>query len=270
MNYRALIGLMARAPGGGGGLDPDADAYLTAAGIVDAGIITDANQFYLDAKADGYYNDFDAFYLWLGGSSAAHAVNGKNPGTYDITWNGTVTHNANGVTGNGSTGYGNTGINALSVLSATDAHLSVYSRTDAAAYMIDIGCYDSGFSRYAYIYSRAGDNNFTAALYNASSLGISTPVANSQGHFIISRRASNDLEGYKNGSSVQTIGGSATATQPNYNIFVCAANASGSAGSHSSRNLAFASVGKGLTDAKAADFSAAVEALQDARGRGVV
>lgn len=270
MNYRALISMMAAGASGGGGTDSDATAFLTATGITDPTISSAINQLVLDLKAAGVWTKCYAIYPFVGGSSSTHAVNLKQPGTYDVTWSGTVTHNANGVTGNGSTGYGDTGLNALSVLSATNAHLSVYSRTDVAAWTIDIGGYDSGNSRYAYIYSKAGDNNLTAALFHASPHYISISVPNSLGHFIVSRRANNDIEGYKNGSSVQTNGGSATATQPNYNIFVCAANATGSAGSHSSRNLAFASIGQGLTDTEASNFSTAVETMQDALSRGVV
>lgn len=45
-------------------------------------------------------------YPFIGGSAAAHSVNLINPGSDGITWTGSLTHNALGVTCDGVTGYG--------------------------------------------------------------------------------------------------------------------------------------------------------------------
>lgn len=55
------------------------------------------------------FDKFTAFYPIVGGLASWHSLNLINPSTFQITWNGTVTHNANGVTSDGSTGYGDTG-----------------------------------------------------------------------------------------------------------------------------------------------------------------
>lgn len=97
------------------GYDSDAQAIITAIEATDAGAQTSAkktaiNDFVVSVKAASIWSSMIAVYGYIGGTAASHAINWKSPGTYNITWNGTLTHNANGVTGDGSTGYGNTGI----------------------------------------------------------------------------------------------------------------------------------------------------------------
>jgi hypothetical protein len=84
----------------GGGLDPDATAYLSA--VVSAGGTTDAtidsaiDTLFVDLKAAGVYSKMIAFYPIIGGIQASHAINGNLNATYDLTYSGTWTHNTNG------------------------------------------------------------------------------------------------------------------------------------------------------------------------------
>lgn len=92
-------------------LDPDAAAYIAlveAAGAApDAAQKTVISDFYVAAKAEGYYTSLKRIYLPIWGVAAANAIDmiGGTSGTFV----GGVTHGAGYVQGNGSTGYFNLG-----------------------------------------------------------------------------------------------------------------------------------------------------------------
>ena len=107
-------------------------------------------------------------------------------------------------------------------------------------------------------------------LNGVSASEISVANADSRGLYIGSRRSSTDAELYKNGSSVGTdTDSNAAATLSTHNIYICGGNVAGSLGIASARNLAFASIGTGLSDTDAANLYTAVQAYQTALGRNV-
>lgn len=256
----------------GGGYDADAQAFFTAAGISDDTQKTAVNDLVVALKADGIWAKCIALYPFVGGSSSSHAVNLKNPGTYDITWGGTVTHDSNGITGNGTTGYGNTGVTPNSHLSLDDNHISIYCRTTGANEAKgDMGSVAAAGSSYYAMYIRY-TNAFLGYMPGASGGDdMSAGNTDAQGFYIATRTSSTHLEGYKNGSSIATETGSRSAgSMPSIAMYICGVNFNGSLTEPSARNYAFASAGSGLTDTEAANFHTAVEAYQDALSRGVV
>lgn len=257
------------------GGDADAQAYIDAllgVGVNDSTINTAWSNFVTAAKAGSFWTDLVACYPFAGGSAGAHAINAKNPGTYNITWSGTVTHNTNGITPNGSTGYGDTGLQADS-LTANNTHLALYGRSVGdvgAESMHEFGC-DDGTNRFALSARYFNATRFAAysmTTQNAGYLAV-TSVSSAQGFFLGSRRSGTDFELYKNGTSLFT-GAAGEGSLPARNIYIGALNTSGTAGSFINRNLAWASIGAGLTDAKVTAYNTAVEAFQDALSRGVV
>jgi hypothetical protein len=253
-----------------GGADSDATAFLTATGITDPTISDAIDDLVVALKGYSIWTKMSAIYPFVGGTSTTHSYNLKNTAAYQITWNGTVTHNANGITGNGSTGYGNTGLNANTALTLNSTHLSLYCRTTGANEVVsDFGCYDGGTNRF--LLEIRISNLFRCFQYdNSSGSTISVANTDAQGFYIASRRANNDFEGYKNGASVVTQTSANGGTIPSANVFICARNVNGTASQFTSRNYSFASIGAGLTDTEAANFNTAVEAFQDALSRGVV
>lgn len=98
---------------GGGGGDVDADAYIaaviTAGGTLSAGDEAAIQTLYTDLKSNSLYTKLQLFYPMMGGIAASTAINGNLNTNFDITWNGSLTFNSNGVTGTGTNGdYGNT------------------------------------------------------------------------------------------------------------------------------------------------------------------
>lgn len=106
--------------------EPEAAAFILAAGITDAAQKSALHNFVKDIKAinaiDAGFVDFSnpanstciAIYPFVGGNATAHKFNLINPLNTDaakrLVFNGTVTHNSRGIKGNGSTGYVSTKI----------------------------------------------------------------------------------------------------------------------------------------------------------------
>ncbi len=94
--------------------DPDAEAYLTAvenAGGTRSDVIDDAVEtLFKDLKDNSLYDKLYTFYPFVGGVEASNALNGKRSMgiTYDLTFNGSWTHDADGSLGNTSNTYADT------------------------------------------------------------------------------------------------------------------------------------------------------------------
>ena len=211
-----------------------------------------------------------AIYLFIGGTAALHKWNLKNPldtdAAFRIIWVGTVTHDANGITPNGTTGYGDTKLNGSTQSLNNNSHTSVYSRTNTQGDNMDIGCYD-GASAFWGIKPWEVSGNLFVGTYRFTSDGF-IQVANttSLGFYLESRVSSGAAEAYKNGASVGTT---TTTTQaiPNANVAIGARG--GSVASFSDHNIAFASIGTGLSAAEGLALYNAVQAYQTALGRNI-
>ena len=96
----------------GGGLDPDAQAFLTATGITDPTTETAINDLVIDLKAASLWSKFYAIWPMVGGTSITTKYNLVDPqdtdAAYRMTWNGGWTFGASGAKGNATNTYGNT------------------------------------------------------------------------------------------------------------------------------------------------------------------
>jgi len=256
---------------GSGCSDTDGQAFITTANITDATQKSAICQLVLDLKAASIWTKMTAIYPFVGGNATAHSYNLKNTAMFQITWNGTVTQDANGITGNGTTGYGNTNLNPLTTLTLNNTHLSIYSRTQGAnESRTDFGSVSSGGTSAFLLYARY-TNLFMSYKYNQGTAGSFANVANTdaRGFFVASRRANNDFELYKNGSSSVTQTNTNGGNLPSLNVFICAANFNSSPTEFSNRNYSFASIGASLTDSEVSAFYTAVQAYETTLGRQV-
>jgi hypothetical protein len=103
--------------GGGSGIDPDAQAYITAAGITAPTEQAAVNQLVLDLKGQGsttnntdVWSDSYTIYPLSPTSLTAAAFNLKDP-TQNIIWSNNEIHAFTGITGNGNNAYGDTNWN---------------------------------------------------------------------------------------------------------------------------------------------------------------
>jgi hypothetical protein len=102
----------------GADYDEDAQTYFTAleaaTGWVEPADYDDKktaiSDYYTNLKADSNFTDIKALYLPIWRVAGPNAINAVNPGTYNLTFAGTVTHNGGDyIYGDGSTGYATTG-----------------------------------------------------------------------------------------------------------------------------------------------------------------
>jgi hypothetical protein len=111
------------------GGDPDAEAFLLAAGITDPTEIAAVNTLVEDLKDAGLWTLFDAFYPFVGGTATSCKWNLKDPldtdAAFRITWYGGMSFSSTGILGNGSNSGSNTYINPTTE-SYTQISMGVY------------------------------------------------------------------------------------------------------------------------------------------------
>ena len=245
-------------------VDPDAQAFITAAGITNPTQQGAINTLVVDLKGYNIWSKFSALYPFVGGTATTHKFNLKNPldtdAAFRLVFNGGGTHSVNGYQTNGTNAYAATFYNPSTNLTNINSnHISIYSRTNI------FGGIDMGGGVGAVVVDLELRDNY---MWNMASNVFHTN-ANSQGHFINTRTASNLYKFIKNGSTtIVSSTGNAGAIKPNTNYWIGGRNYAGSIG-YTNRQYAFSSIGDGLTDTEAANLYTAVQAFQTTLGRQV-
>jgi hypothetical protein len=243
-------------------VDPDAQAFITAAGITNPTQQSAINTLVVNLKGYSIWTKFKAIYPVVGGSASSHAVNLKTPGTYNLTFTTGWTHASTGMTPNGTSAYANTGLNDNTVLSLNNAHISFYSRTNVDGLYCDIGSYDASTTSVIDVLSRYV-NAFYGRVHDGGA-GVSN--SDSRGLFLSNRVSSTEKRNFVNSTlKLQTT---ASVAKAPYNISIGARNR-GFYDLYSPRQCAFSSIGDGLTDTDAANFYTAVQAFQTTLSRQV-
>jgi len=141
----------------GSGIDPDAQAFITAAGITDATQINAINRLVLNYKGQGNLNNSvdlwnftNVIYAFVGGTASAHKFNLKDPRDLDaafrLAFSGGWTHDANGAKPNGTNAYARTFLVPSAVLNLNNHSVSYYSGTnlsELSADPVNLGAFDS-------------------------------------------------------------------------------------------------------------------------------
>jgi len=228
--------------------DSDAQTFLTAAGITNSTQQNAINKLTIDLKYYGLWTKMKALYPIVGGTSAAHAVNLRTPGTYNLSFTAGWTHSLTGMTPNGTSDYANTNLNMSTNYSVNDStHISFYSRTASAnSTDYEMGVYN-GSTVTGLSLRRSDGANSTYFGINTNAY-ISFTDSNAAA-FYISNRLGTAMNGWRN--STKMVANTNTAlTRPNLNMFIGNLNVNGTpdSGLWSTRQCAFASIGDGLTD----------------------
>jgi hypothetical protein len=258
--------------------DPDAQLFITNAAITEPVQQNAVNTLVVSLKGYGVWTKMKALYPFVGGTASQHKFNLKNPldtdAAFRLVFNGGWVHSSTGSMPNGVNAYADTKLIPNSILTNNNYHLSHYSRTQiTSTNSVDVGCseisgamiglsqwYNTTALRKVFL---AGDYGSTfLSANNTDTLG-----------FQIGTRTSNIIakmfmDGVQTGT---TFTGTNTNLLPIRNISISAAN-SGGAGTvieFSPRQLAFQSIGDGLTDTEAANYYTAVQAFQTTLSRNV-
>lgn len=257
-------------------LDSDAQAFITAVSITDSTQKSAINQLVIDLKSANIWTKMKAIYPFVGGTATSHKFNLKDPRDLDVAYrlvfNGGWTHSSTGALPNGTTAYADTKLAPSAVLTNFSLHLSHYSRTqDSANTSHDIGSETAtsanNLDLFQYFAGSVLKKGFIDGAYPSNAVQVNN--TNTLG-FQIGSRTSNVLQSlFFNGSLIGTNTTTKTLGYPSTNMVLAATNTIGTISAYSSKEIAFSSIGDGLTDADAAAFYNAVQAYQIALGRQV-
>ena len=248
----------------GGGTDADALAFITAAGITDATQQSAINTLVTSLKTYGIWTKMKAIYPFVGGTASTHKFNLKDPRDLDaafrLVFSGGMTHSSNGILFNGVNGFGQTYLND-NILNNVNKHISMYQRNILSS----PSNASMGISERNRFYMNFGGNNFSTLGMQQSSFTVATPQ---QGFFLMSKISSGSFKYFQNLLSPIVKNGSDATLSLNY---VIGANTvtGGSILENAAADIAFASIGDGLTDTEAANFYTAVQAYQTTLSRNV-
>jgi len=248
--------------------DADANAFIAAAAITDATQKSAINTLVTDLKGYGIWSKMKALYPFCGGTAAQHKFNLRNPidsdSAFRLTFFGGITHNQNGITGNGTNGYVNTFLNEQSTLALNSKNISLYVRNNVTtSNTVQMGVYGgAAFSRFILNYN----NSVNYSTLGAGQVGhtLNYPV---KGFVCMSRTNSSNFKYYQNNDTPVTK--TASSGTSNVNFYILAMNNVSASEYYSSDNLAFSSIGDGLTDTEVANFTTAIQAFQTTLGRQV-
>ena len=245
-------------------LDPDAQAFITAAAITDPTQQAAINTLVVDLKGYSIWTKMKALYPFVGGTATTHKFNLKNPldtdAAFRIVFNGGWTHSSTGVTPNGVNGWADTKLVAQGTLGLNSTHVSVYSRTNVERVAPSIGNVTGGANAEVSMWLRSGG---VAALRVNNPTASTTASTDSRGLFIGNRNSSTQIN--------LSIRGTQTTFNQNSNSLLTTVMQLGGVNPNffDTKELAFASIGDGLTAQNMTDLTTAVNTFQTALGRNV-
>ncbi|MCP4984839.1 MAG: hypothetical protein GY928_01880 [Colwellia sp.] len=256
------------------GFDADAQAFIDAVGTLTAPQQTSINNLVVGLKANGTWSKYHAIYPFIGGTAAAHKWNLVNPldtdGAFRITFNGTWTHNSDGITGDGSTTYANTHLDPTLTVAAADMSFGLYNKSDTQENGCDMGIYvNAATDKYFSSFTDWGDGNFYSWHYTSSG-SVSLTSGDSRAYYQVIQSNATTHKVFKDGvqfGSTDTTDTTSEFSSLAFPFFIGAQNSSGSDIDHASKNYAFAYVSDALTDTEAADDYTTVEAFQTENSR---
>jgi len=263
---------------GGTPVDPDAQAFIIAAAITDPTQQSAVNQLVVDLKGYGVWTKMKAIYPMVGGSASSHKFNLKNPldtnAAFRLVFNGGWTHSASGAQPNGVNGYADTFLNPSISLAQNSTHLSYYSRTNALnTSQLEIGVFPFpvggvGSSCFGISLNLAPIGHFRNRV-STSTPSTSYIPTDSRGLFVSSRTISTQQKVYKNGVLQETANINSNGIA-NLNISIAGIRIDTiTVSDFSAKQVAFSSIGDGLTDTEAANFYTAVQTFNTTLNRQV-
>ena len=232
--------------------DADAQRFIDSSGISNNTNKLALYNLAKQLKDSSLWAKFIAIYPMIGGTASTTKWNLKDPrdldAAYRLTFNGNPTYTNTGVLFPTTSDFANTHLKD-SELAYNDNSIAYYSRTQNTVSGYDMGCLDYAvpFNEMAIYHATNASDYFGYYKYGY------TP-ASTIGLFMLSATSS-DVVWYENG--IHTFSKNAAPAEGFTNSPVLIGWAAGAA-SGGMRECAFATIGKGLTDAEALTFSTIV------------
>lgn len=256
-------------------LDVDAQAFITAAGIIDNTQKTAINNLVLGLKDNGTWSKYKAIYPIIGGTSDSHKYNLKDPRDLDVayrlTYSGAFTHTSDGMLNNTTSIYANTHLVPINDLTGiNNSHISFYSRTTGSLESIEIGSsrttnyYDGLYmfikwtdgSHYFNIQSTTSESEVVGAGGTGGGLVIASRINGTELMYLENGVVATDTDSLSNGLS----------TLP---VYLCGGNIANTTPFGNLRQCAFASIGDGLTEIEMLADNDIIQAYQTELSREI-
>lgn len=248
--------------------DRDALAFLEAAQIYNTNQQRAIVNLVRSLKRVGLWSKMKAIYPFVGGTAASHKWNLKDPRdqtvAFSLVFNGGWTHNANGITPNGTNAYADTFYNPST---QTTNHISNYIRTSTVnTFPIEIGIWRvvAGQNRFNHIKPNSDYLSGTSA----TALNFTTTIS-AAGFWLGTKRSDTDRQIYRNGVSEASTSTFDSTVMPNGNLYIGARNGQFGTDLFSTKQMAFVSIGDGLTNTDATNLYNIVDSYQKRLGRAV-
>ena len=244
--------------------------FLNVTGITDVTQQIAINALSNDLVNSGLMNKMVAVYPFVGGTSTTHKYNLKDPrdanAAFRISFVGGWTHSSTGILPNGTNAYALTYVNGLTNLPQTNMHLSIYSRTVSVGVQVELGLDDNvAFQRI-----RAAADFISGNGTGGQGQVAFTTNTNAQGYWIGSKTNTSTRFGFRNGVLNSLVTTTNDITQsPNLQFYISARNNSNSPITYSTKELAFISIGLGLSQAECSVLNTIVQNYQKILGRNV-
>jgi len=255
----------------GASFDADALSFITAASITDNTQKTAINNLVKELKQNSIYTKFKAIYPFLGGTGGKHRFNLIKPtmlfSDFYMTFYGGGTHSATGWKLNGVDAAADTSIIPITHMASNQNNMcfSAYVRERPKGTLVGT----DNLQRTVLAPNTSGTTTGLSyyALNSIYDSATTTNLPLTGGFYMNTRLDNTNLKLFKNGvlnSSVTNV----TTGLDNLSILLGARNGY-PASLYSDNEIAFASIGSGLTDAEATAFYNAVQAYQTTLNRQV-
>jgi len=253
------------------GIDPDAQAFITATGITGSDA-TAINTLVVDLKNYGVWSKLQAAYPFIGGTATTNKYNLINPAdtnaAFRLVFSGGVTHNANGVTFDGINGYADTNYVPSTNGTLDSQHISVYNRTSGLTSGFFMAVRDVGVNQ-CFLAIQYDPTRVNYISINSTEVNEGT-YSTLQGFILGNRSGAATEQFYLNGSQVDNST-KTSLRRPDYSLYLGARNYNGSAqsGTYTNTNLAFATIGTSLTSTEESDLYTSIQTYNTTLGRNV-
>jgi hypothetical protein len=251
-------------------VDPDAQAFITAAAITNPTQQAAINTLVVDLKGYGVWTKASMIHPYVGGTSTSTSFNLKNTSQFQISWVGGWTWDANGVKGNGLNSYGNTGFNFSTQITSVNIFSAALYTNQYITGGIDFGA-DNNSNWYLAVKTSVFGTNLGA--FAAAGVGTYSDTTGLGFYTAVKRTnptpgfSNNDI--YKNGSLVVSAANT-SGTLYNGNVYIGGLNRNGSLLLPTNIRYAFSAIfNASLTATEAANLRTAVQAFQTTLGRQV-
>ena len=241
-------------------------AFATATGITDTTILNALNTFDTGLISNGLDTKMKALYPFVGGTAVTHKFNFMDARDVDaafrLQFNGGWVHSSTGAKPNGTNGYADTFLNA-SIMTPNSEHLSNYSRRKTNSGGLELGFISYTGGRFSYVMIQHGSGNRYVAVQGGDVM-ISSVSTTGEGLTISNRRDVSKVQRYLNDSKLESSSGGNGVGGLNY--YLASINGTGWFGSC---EMAFGSIGLGLTDVEASALYTLTQAFQTSLSRAV-